>query len=107
MTRPVQPTNDPTPEPPAPRYEEGRTHSYGDGCDPPHERPPVQTVTVVVELPAPLFAVADLLKVVGQHWPTAAVDTADPRGWRITLHCPASRWDERVYEADARKERMG
>lgn len=91
MTRPVEPTHDPTPEPPAPRENDGRTHFFGDGCDPPHIRPDKQRVTIVIELPAPLGAVSAVLSAIGEHWPDANVDTSDPKGWRIEV---LDRWPE-------------
>lgn len=41
------------------------------------------TLTIVVELPASLNAVAALLRVVGDEWPDAQVDTRGPTGWKI------------------------
>jgi hypothetical protein len=42
-------------------------------------------IFVEIELPAPLDAIADVMSVIGTHWPTAAIDTKHHGGWMLKV----------------------
>jgi hypothetical protein len=42
-------------------------------------------ITIVIQLPAPLDAVSEVLRVIGDRWPTASIDTSHEDGWHIEL----------------------